>query len=188
MLARLIAVVKDFDLAEDAVQDAFVAAAQAWAVTGIPTNPAGWLVTTARRKAVDRLRRATSAERRHRAWGELAIAWDAGEEGEARGPIADDRLRLIFTCCHPALSLDAQVALTLRTLGGLTTEEVARAFLIPEATLAQRIVRAKRKIRRPGSPTGCPGRTSSPRGSGPFSPSSTSSSMPGTWPRAGPSW
>ena len=152
VLARLIAVVKDFDLAEDAVQDAFVAAATAWKVTGIPDNPAGWLVTTARRKAVDRLRRAGSAERRHRAWGELAIAWDAGESGEATGPIADDRLRLIFTCCHPALSLEAQVALTLRSLGGLSTEEVARAFLVPEATLAQRIVRAKRKIREAGIP------------------------------------
>ncbi len=149
VLARLIAVVKDFDLAEDAVQDAFVAATTAWAASGIPTNPAGWLVTTARRKAVDRLRRAASAERRHRAWGELAIAWDAAE---GPGPIADDRLRLIFTCCHPALSLDAQVALTLRSLGGLTTDEVARAFLIAEATLAQRIVRAKRKIRQAAIP------------------------------------
>jgi RNA polymerase sigma-70 factor (ECF subfamily) len=143
VLARLIAVVKDFDLAEDAVQDAFVAATTAWAATGIPANPAGWLVTTARRKAVDRLRRAASAERRHRAWGELAIAWDAGD---VPGPIADDRLRLIFTCCHPSLSLDARVALTLRSLGGLTTEEVAKAFLVAESTLAQRIVRAKRKI------------------------------------------
>jgi RNA polymerase sigma-70 factor (ECF subfamily) len=150
VLARLIAVVKDFDLAEDAVQDAFVAAATAWAVSGIPTNPTGWLVTTARRKAVDRLRRAASAERRHRAWGELAIAWDAGDSAVV--PATDDRLRLIFTCCHPALALDAQVALTLRSLGGLTTDEVARAFLIPEATLAQRIVRAKRKIRQASIP------------------------------------
>ncbi len=149
VLARLIAVVKDFDLAEDAVQDAFVAAAAAWASTGIPSNPAGWLVTTARRKAIDRLRRSASAERRHRAWGELAIAWDAGD---SPGPISDDRLRLIFTCCHPALALDAQVALTLRSLGGLTTDEVARAFLVAESTLAQRIVRAKRKIRDAGIP------------------------------------
>jgi RNA polymerase sigma-70 factor, ECF subfamily len=110
-------------------------------------------VTTARRKAVDRLRRAASADRRHRAWGELALAWDAGDagrSGEDPGPITDDRLRLIFTCCHPALSLEAQVALTLRSLGGLTTEEVARAFLVAEATLAQRIVRAKKKIREAG--------------------------------------
>jgi len=149
VLARLIAVVKDFDLAEDAVQDAFVAAATAWAETGIPSNPAGWLVTTARRKAVDRLRRSASADRRHRAWGELAIAWNAWE---SPGPIEDDRLRLIFTCCHPALPIDAQVALTLRSLGGLTTDEVARAFLVSETTLAQRIVRAKRKIRQAGIP------------------------------------
>jgi RNA polymerase sigma-70 factor, ECF subfamily len=153
VLARLIAVVNDFDLAEEAVQDAFVAATKAWADTGIPANPAGWLVTTARRKAIDRLRRAASADRRHRAWGELAIAWDAGDarrSGDSPGPIADDRLRLIFTCCHPALSLDAQVALTLRSLGGLTTDEVAKAFLVAEATLAQRIVRAKKKIREAG--------------------------------------
>jgi RNA polymerase sigma-70 factor (ECF subfamily) len=152
VLARLIAVVKDFDLAEDAVQDAFEAATTAWVSTGIPTNPAGWLVTTARRKAIDRLRRADAMERRHRAWGELAIGWDAGEGGDSPGPISDERLRLIFTCCHPALSMDAQVALTLRSLGGLSTDEVAKAFLVGEATLAQRIVRAKRKILKAGIP------------------------------------
>ena len=147
VLACLIGIVKDFDLAEDALQDAFAAAATTWPRNGIPVNPAGWLVTTARRKVVDRLRRAAAAERRHRVWGELSIAWDAGE---GTGPIADDRLRLIFTCCHPALSLEARVALTLRSLGGLTTEEVARAFLTSAPALAQRIVRAKRKIRQAG--------------------------------------
>ncbi|HEX4246054.1 MAG TPA: RNA polymerase sigma factor, partial [Acidimicrobiales bacterium] len=147
VLACLIGIVKDFDLAEDALQDAFAAAAATWPRSGIPDNPAGWLVTTARRKAVDRLRRAAAAERRQRVWGELSIAWDAGE---GSGPIADDRLRLIFTCCHPALSLEARVALTLRSLGGLTTEEVARAFLLSEPALAQRLVRAKRKIRQAG--------------------------------------
>ncbi|HWF21194.1 MAG TPA: DUF6596 domain-containing protein [Acidimicrobiales bacterium] len=147
VLACLIGIVKDFDLAEDALQDAFAAAATTWPQNGIPVNPAGWLVTTARRKVVDRLRRAAAAERRHRVWGELSIAW---ETGEVTGPIADDRLRLIFTCCHPALSLEARVALTLRSLGGLTTEEVARAFLTSAPALAQRIVRAKRKIRQAG--------------------------------------
>ncbi len=147
VLARLIGVLRDFDLAEDAIQDAMVAAASTWPVRGVPENPAGWLVTTARRKAIDRLRSAAADERRHRRWGELSITWDTGDGSE---PIVDDRLRLIFTCCHPALTLEAQVALTLRSLGGLSTEEVARAFLISETALAQRIVRAKRKIRQAG--------------------------------------
>jgi RNA polymerase sigma-70 factor (ECF subfamily) len=147
VLARLIGVVGDFDLAEDALQDALVAATMAWPINGVPGNPAGWLVTTARHKAVDRLRSTAASERRQRAWGELAIAWGTGEDAE---PIADDRLRLIFTCCHPALSLEAQVALTLRSLCGLSTEEVAKAFLISPTALAQRIVRAKRKIRQAG--------------------------------------
>jgi RNA polymerase sigma-70 factor (ECF subfamily) len=125
------------------------AAASHWPVRGVPDNPAGWLLTTARRKAVDRLRSAAASDRRQRAWGELAIAWDVGNTTE---PIPDDRLRLIFTCCHPALTLEAQVALTLRALGGLTTGEVAKAFLVSESTLAQRIVRAKRKIRQAGLP------------------------------------
>ncbi len=136
-----------------------MAAATTWPTTGVPDNPAGWLVTTARRKAIDRLRSAAASNRRSRAWGELSVAWDIGGGTE---PIADDRLRLMFTCCHPALTLEAQVALTLRTLGGLSTEEVAKAFLIPETTLAQRIVRAKRKIRRPASPTGSRVPTSCP--------------------------
>ncbi len=147
ILATLIGVVGDFDLAEDALQDALASATVAWEERGVPANPAGWLVTVARRKAIDRLRAASASDRRQRAWGELAIAWDIGDGIE---PIPDDRLRLIFTCCHPALTLEAQVALTLRTLGGLSTEEVAKAFLISGPALAQRIVRAKRKIREAG--------------------------------------
>jgi RNA polymerase sigma-70 factor, ECF subfamily len=147
VLARLIRILGDFDLAEDALQDALVAATSDWPARGVPANPAGWLVTTARRKAIDRLRSSVASDRRARAWGELAVAWDIGD---GLGPIPDDRLRLIFTCCHPSLTHEAQVALTLRTLGGLSTEEVARAFLISEPALAQRIVRAKRKIRKAG--------------------------------------
>jgi RNA polymerase sigma-70 factor (ECF subfamily) len=144
VLARLIGILGDFDLAEEALQDAWLAATVAWPRSGVPDNPAGWLVTAARRKAVDRLRSATASDRRQRAWGELSITWDPGAGSD---PIPDDRLRLIFTCCHPALSLEAQVALTLRSLGGLSTEEVAKAFLISDTALAQRVVRAKRKIR-----------------------------------------
>ena len=144
VLARLIGILGDFDLAEEALADAWAAAAASWPAAGVPDNPAGWLVTTARRKAVDRLRSETASRRRQRAWGELAITWDLGDGSD---PIPDDRLRLIFTCCHPALSLEAQVALTLRSLGGLTTEEVAKAFLISPSAMAQRVVRAKRKIR-----------------------------------------
>jgi RNA polymerase sigma-70 factor (ECF subfamily) len=144
----------DFDAAEEAVADAFVAALETWPRDGVPSNPGAWITTTARNRALDRLRRA----RRHAdklVEIERGLA-AAGTESIVRlgseSRLADDRLRLIFTCCHPALALDARVALTLRTLGGLTTPEIARAFLVPEATLAQRIVRAKRKIRDAGIP------------------------------------
>ena len=144
VLAGLIGVLRDFDLAEESLQDAFVAAVETWPRTGIPASPAAWLTTTARRKAIDRIRRAAARDRRQREWGELAVAWTPGDP---TGSIVDDRLRLIFTCCHPGVGIEAQVALTLRTLGGLSTAEVARAFMISETTLAQRLVRAKRKIR-----------------------------------------
>ena len=144
LLARLIGVLRDFDLAEDALQDAFIAAMQSWPVTGMPMNPAGWLMTAAKRKAIDRIRAAGAEQRRGREWGELAIAFTSGHPHDS---IIDDRLRLIFTCCHPALAMDAQVALTLRTIGGLSTAEVGKAFVVSETTLAQRLVRAKRKIR-----------------------------------------
>jgi RNA polymerase sigma-70 factor (ECF subfamily) len=136
----------DLDRAEDAVQEAFAVAVARWPLDGVPPAPAGWLITTARRRAIDRLRReAVGREREAEATSLLALA--STLETTDVGPVADDRLRLIFTCCHPALAPNARVALTLRLLGGLSTAEIARAFLVPEATLAQRISRAKAKIR-----------------------------------------
>ena len=133
----------DIDIAEEAVQDAFSAAVQRWPATGLPPSPAGWIITTARNRAIDSLRREATREDRQ---AEAALL-HAGDEPPEEGAVRDDRLRLIFTCCHPALGAGAQVALTLRLLGGLTTAEIARAFLVPEPTMAQRLVRAKGKIR-----------------------------------------
>lgn len=139
----LVRVFGDIDIAEEAVQEAFTTAVQRWPSTGLPPSPAGWIITTARNRAIDRLRREASRDDRH-AQAALLHAHEAPAE---EGPVRDDRLRLIFTCCHPALAPAARVALTLRLLGGLTTTEIARAFLVPEPTMAQRIVRAKGKIR-----------------------------------------
>ncbi|MBO0828912.1 MAG: sigma-70 family RNA polymerase sigma factor [Streptosporangiales bacterium] len=139
----LVRVLGDIDAAEEAVQEAFAVAVERWPSAGLPPSPAGWIITTARNKAIDRLRREASRHDRHAQAQLLHAVDDPVEEGAVR----DDRLRLIFTCCHPALAVPAQVALTLRLLGGLTTTEIARAFLVPEATMAQRIVRAKGKIR-----------------------------------------
>jgi len=133
----------DIDVAEEAVQDAFTLAVQRWPSSGLPPSPAGWIITTARNRAIDRLRREASREDRHA----QAALLHAGREPAQEGAVHDDRLRLIFTCCHPALAAGVQVALTLRLLGGLTTAEIARAFLVPEPTMAQRLVRAKGKIR-----------------------------------------
>ncbi len=133
----------DIDLAEEAVQDAFAEAVRRWPACGLPPSPAGWIITTARRRAIDRVRREATRDDRHAE----AARRNSPDERRGEGPVVDDRLRLIFTCCHPALALPAQVALTLRLLGGLTTPEIARAFLVPEATMAQRLVRAKSKIR-----------------------------------------
>jgi RNA polymerase sigma-70 factor (ECF subfamily) len=149
VLATLIRQAGDFQLAEDAVQDAFEAAVTAWRRDGVPDNPGAWITTAARRRAIDRLRRDRSVADRAARLAELRRL-DAQDEEEPsmddKGSIVDDRLRLIFTCCHPALSQPARVALTLRTLGGMTTGEIARAFLVAEPTMGKRIVRAKRKI------------------------------------------
>ena len=151
-VATLIRVLGDFDLAEEAVQEAFIAAVETWPTRGVPDNPGAWITTTARNRAIDRLRRRRRLREKTeelRRDAEIESELSAIDPGDTADPmtITDDRLRLIFTCCHPALAMDARVALTLRTLGGLTTTEIARAFLVPETTLAQRLVRAKRKIR-----------------------------------------
>ncbi|TXS51864.1 sigma-70 family RNA polymerase sigma factor [Streptomyces sp. uw30] len=142
-VAVLVRFLGDIDLAEEAVQDAFTTALRRWPETGVPPSPAGWIITTARNRAVDRLRREAGRDARH-AQAALLHAADAPRE---EGPVHDERLRLVFTCCHPALAVQARVALTLRLLGGLTTAQIARAFLVPEPTMAQRLVRAKAKIR-----------------------------------------
>jgi RNA polymerase sigma-70 factor, ECF subfamily len=148
VLAALIGFLGDFDLAEEAAQEAFAVAAERWPREGIPANPRAWLMTTARNRAIDRIRRdRTLAAKTH-----LLDVPEPQEDSVDETTIPDERLELVFTCCHPALGLDAQVALTLRTLGGLTTEEIARAFLVPEATMTKRLVRAKRKIKAAGIP------------------------------------
>jgi RNA polymerase sigma-70 factor (ECF subfamily) len=146
-LAALIGVFGDIDLAEDAVQEAFAVAVRKWPGDGVPPNPGGWITTTARHRAIDRLRREA---RGRELLSQMALLEPSNDElGRSRevGPVQDDRLRLIFTCCHPALSSEAQVALTLRLLGGLSTKQVARSFLVAEATMARRLVRAKHKIK-----------------------------------------
>jgi RNA polymerase sigma-70 factor, ECF subfamily len=142
-VAVLIRLLGDIGAAEEAVQDAFLTAVQRWPVEGVPPSPAGWIVTTARNRAIDRLRREATRATKYAEAARLSIE----AEPEEVGPVQDDRLRLIFTCCHPALGTAAQVALTLRLLGGLTTAEIASSFLVPEPTMAQRLVRAKSKIR-----------------------------------------
>jgi RNA polymerase sigma-70 factor (ECF subfamily) len=147
-VAVLTRVLGDIDLAEDAVQEAFTVAVQRWQDEGVPPAPAGWIITTARNRAIDKLRREASRPDKHAQAALLRVQDEPAEEE----PVADDRLRLIFTCCHPALNQAAQVALTLRLIGGLSTAEIARAFLVPEPTMAQRLVRAKGKIRDAGIP------------------------------------
>lgn len=146
-VAALIRVFGDIDAAEDAVQDAFAVALRTWPDRGLPPNPGGWITTTARRRAIVRLRRESRERELLSEAAAVSPGNDDGGMSEEAGPVQDDRLRLIFTCCHPALSTEAQVALTLRLLGGLSTVEVARSFLVAEPTMAQRLVRAKHKIK-----------------------------------------
>jgi RNA polymerase sigma-70 factor, ECF subfamily len=154
-VATLVRVFGDITLAEDAVQDAFVVASERWRSDGIPPNPPGWIVTTARNRAIDELRRSARGRELHEQLATVASTL-RGDDWEASGPVSDDRLRLIFTCCHPALRTEHQVALTLRLLGGLRVDEVARSFLVSESTMMKRLVRAKYKIRPPTSPIECP--------------------------------
>ncbi|MEZ5372144.1 MAG: RNA polymerase sigma factor [Microthrixaceae bacterium] len=157
-VATLVRMLGDIDAAEDAVQEAFVEAGRRWPSTGLPPNPGGWITTTARRRAIDRLRQEANRDERHDAFARRS----APPEDEDVGPVKDDQLRLMFTCCHPALDRSAQTALTLRLIGGLETPEIARAFLVPTATMAKRLTRAKHKIRAARIPIRVPSDTQLP--------------------------
>src|SRR2546426_3392455 len=152
IVAALIRLLGDFDLAEETAQEAFTAAVDQWRDSGVPEFPRAWIIQTARHKAIDRIRHRARTAEKLELYATSGLAPAIQEPDYDTGEIPDDRLRLIFTCCHPALALEVQVALTLRTLCGLETDEIARAFLVPPATMAQRLVRAKRKIRAAGIP------------------------------------
>src|SRR5207248_845844 len=147
IVAALISLIGDFDLAEECAQEAFTAAVDQWEVSGVPEFPRAWIIQTARHKAIDRIRRKANFEEKLESYVASGLVQTVEQPEYDTGEIPDDRLRLIFTCCHPGLALESQVALTLRTLCGLETDEIARAFLVPSTTMAQRLVRAKRKIR-----------------------------------------
>src|SRR5438874_7341750 len=147
IVASLIRLTGDFDLAEEAAQEAFAAAVDRWRASGVPDSPRNWIIQTARHKTIDRIRRRARLAEKLQSYAASAGVADVTEPDFDNAEITDERLRLIFTCCHPAIAVEAQVALTLRELGGLETDEIARAFLVPVPTMAQRLVRAKRKIR-----------------------------------------